>query len=243
MVYRQQHKQEGKPVLKLIAMGAERALVRCLLCHTGTGVTSGLCLPCRNDLPTLGQACRLCALPLANPADSRCPRCLQTPPAVARASACWLYAYPVAQLVQRFKYRNDLAAGRTLAEVAAEHCHPRSLRPDVLVPVPLHWRRQLVRGYNQAQLIAEVFSHRWRIPVDSRLLRKTSHTGRQQQLKRSERQSNLMRSFTASIRVKGLHIGLVDDVVTTGATLEAATQSLLASGARLVTTYALARTP
>ncbi|MFD1217040.1 ComF family protein [Microbulbifer celer] len=220
---------------------------RCLLCHTGTDVDCGICSACRDDLPHLGHACRLCAEPLATTTDRHCPRCLQQPPPFAHSSACWFYAYPVAQLIQHFKYHRDLVAGRTLAEVAAGPLSPTGERPDLLVPVPLHWRRQLSRGYNQAQLIAGIFGGHWQIPVDSRALRKTSATGSQQQLKRRERLRNLSRSFSvparAQPRLQGLHIGLVDDVITTGATLEAASRTLLEAGVRIVSTYALARTP
>ncbi|MFV8780980.1 ComF family protein [Microbulbifer sp. SA54] len=223
-----------------------RSLTHCVLCNAGGADACGTCTPCRQELPLLGHACRLCALPLTGGADTLCARCQQQPPSNHRCHACWLYAYPIAQLIQRFKYRADLTAGRTLAEVAAQQLLPPvadDQRPDVLVPMPLHWRRQLVRGYNQAQLIADIWGRHWQLPVKARMLRKTAFTGSQQQLKRSERLKNLSRSFRASADVKDLHIGLVDDVVTTGATVEAASATLLAAGARLVSTYALARTP
>ncbi|WP_295797381.1 ComF family protein [uncultured Microbulbifer sp.] len=219
------------------------SLSRCLLCHAGDTGGSGICRPCRTELPALQHACSLCALPLANAGDHLCPRCLQQPPPLAGGHACWFYAYPVAQLIQRFKYQGDLAAGRSLAEVAATELEPVGDRPDVLVPIPLHWRRQLSRGYNQAYLIAEIFARHWRIPLDTRLLRKTARTGSQSQLKRRQRLKNLSSSFRAGPRVSGLHIGLVDDVITTGATLEAAAETLLQAGAAEVSAYALARTP
>jgi ComF family protein len=137
-------------------------------------------------------------------------------------------------------------AARKQAELAAARIGKElhtSERPHLLVPVPLHWRKQLSRGYNQAQLIAEILGRHWQIPVDDRALRKVTQTDSQQQLRRSQRLKNLARSFTASSRVEGLHIGLVDDVITTGATVEAAAQSLLHAGAIRVSVYALARTP
>ncbi|WP_226664547.1 ComF family protein [Microbulbifer aggregans] len=229
-----------------IANQLQRRLTRCLLCNAAEADACGTCAPCRHELPHLGQACQQCALPLATATDTLCPRCLRQPPSNSSCHACWYYAYPVAQLIQRFKYRADLTAGRTLAEVAAQQLAPavsRDNRPDLLVPMPLHWRRQLARGYNQAQLIADIWGRRWQIPVNNRLLRKAVFTGSQQQLKREERLKNLSRSFAASNAVKGRHIGLVDDVITTGASLEAASATLLTAGARLVSTYALARTP
>ncbi|MFC6981225.1 ComF family protein [Microbulbifer taiwanensis] len=203
---------------------------------------SGLCAPCAAELPCLHSACMRCALPLAAGANV-CARCLQQPPFFATASAAWHYAFPIGQLVQRFKYRNDLAAGHSLAQLAAEHLSPGIEQPDLLVPIPLHWRRYWSRGYNQAQLIATEFGRRWRIPVDARLLRKLAGGDTQQQLKRAQRLRNLRGSFVASRPVDGLHIGLVDDVITTGATLDAAARTLLDTGAVKVSAYTLARTP
>jgi ComF family protein len=217
-------------------------LAHCLLCSNRGAETSGVCMDCRRELPFLVDACRRCALPL--PAGSQtCAKCLQQPPAFAGARAAWHYAFPVGQLIQRFKYRRDLAAGHSLALLAAEYLKPVDDLPDLLLPVPLHWRRYWSRRYNQAQLIATEFGRQWDIPAPARLLRKRSATNTQQQLKRQQRLRNLRESFTASRKVAGLHIGLVDDVITTGATLEAAAQTLLAAGAARVSAFALARVP
>ncbi|WOX04273.1 ComF family protein [Microbulbifer pacificus] len=231
---------------QLLDRSLESSLARCLLCGASQQIHSGICAPCRSDLPIIRHACTQCALPLENTGDRTCPRCLQQPPPQKLSYACWSYAYPVAQLIQRLKYQRDFAAGRTLAELAAEQIGQKlhsAAPPDLLVPIPLHWRRQLTRGYNQAQLIADILGKHWQVPVDNHALRKVTRTDSQQQLRRNERLKNLAHSFAASSRVQGLHIGLVDDVITTGATLEAATQSLLDSGASRVSAYALARTP
>ena len=247
-------------MLRILGQLLDRQLARCLLCGEGDGVLNGICAPCSNDLPALGHSCQTCALPLPNTGDRHCASCQQQPPPQSLSRACWYYAYPVAQLIQRFKYQRDLAAGRTLAELAAARLNPESLRPtlhhnqhhnqhpnqhpDLLIPVPMHWRKQLFeRGYNQAQLIADILARQWQIPVDNRALRKITRTGSQQELKRAQRLKNLVESFSAHPRVRGLHIGLVDDVITTGATAEAAAGSLRAAGATSVTVYALARVP
>lgn len=216
-------------------------LTQCLLCGDSAG-SSGLCIPCANELPFLYSACQYCALPLP-PSANGCARCLQQPPSFTRASAAWHYAFPIGQLVQRFKYQNDLATGHSLALLAAPRVAPSTDRPDLLVPVPLHWRRYWSRGYNQAQLIATEFAAQWEIPLATRLLRKHSSSETQQQLKRAQRLRNLQHSFSVHGPVTGLHIGLVDDVITTGATLEAAARTLLEAGAARVSAYALARTP
>ena len=232
-------------MLRILGQLLDRQLARCLLCGEGDGVLNGICAPCSNDLPALGHSCQTCALPLPNTGDRHCASCQQQPPPQSLSRACWYYAYPVAQLIQRFKYQRDLAAGHTLAELAAVVLDPAPAQhPDLLVPIPMHWRKQLARGYNQAQLIATTLGSRWRIPVEPRALRKLTPTDSQQTLRRTQRKKNLARSFRARAdRVAGLHIGLVDDVITTGATLEAAAQALLDAGAHQVSAIALARTP
>ncbi|MCK7596631.1 ComF family protein [Microbulbifer sp. CAU 1566] len=232
---------------QIVDRSIDRHLARCLLCGSAEEVRFGTCSPCHQDLPALGHACQRCALPLAEATDRQCGGCLQQPPPQACSHACWYYAYPVAQLIQRFKYQRDFTAGRTLAELAAFQLAPQikdEQRPDLLVPVPMHWRKQLFeRGYNQAQLIADILGKHWHIPLDNRALRKITATDSQQKLRRTQRRKNLTHSFVAHPRVRGLHIGLVDDVITTGATQEAAAQSLLDAGATRVSSYALARTP
>ncbi|MBB3062629.1 ComF family protein [Microbulbifer rhizosphaerae] len=228
-------------VYKYLSHLLSRGLARCVLCAAGPAEPDGVCEPCRGELPYLHSACHRCALPLPQPAGA-CANCLQQPPPFASARAAWHYAFPVGQLIQRFKYHRDLAAGHSLALLAADHIRPNE-RPDLLVPIPLHWRRYLTRGYNQAQLLASEFGRQWNIPVKPRLLHKHTATGTQQQLKRGQRLRNLRDSFRVRGTPVGLHIGLVDDVITTGATLEAAARCLLEVGAARVSTFALARTP
>ncbi|WKT60944.1 ComF family protein [Microbulbifer thermotolerans] len=219
-------------------------LTLCLLCGNRSG-GSGICTHCAAELPWLQRACRHCALPLPATAEKSgiCARCLQQAPTFSTARAAWLYAFPIGQLVQRFKYRGDLVAGHSLAQLAAGPLRPADKAPDLLAPIPLHWRRYWQRGFNQSQLIAAELGRQWHLPVHARLLRRVAAREAQQRLKRSQRLRNPEHSFAVRAPVEGKHIGLVDDVITTGATLEAAARALVAAGATRVSVYALARTP
>ncbi|WP_444943408.1 ComF family protein [Microbulbifer sp. ZKSA006] len=229
-------------VYKFFRQKLAPSLARCLLCG-GTSGESGICSACTAELPLLGNGCRHCALPVAAARNSICASCLKRPPACTKITAAWQYAYPINHLIQRFKYHRDLAAGHSLIQLAARQLGPPREAPDLLTPVPLHWRRYWQRGYNQAQLIASGLGEDWRLPVALRLLRKTTSTQTQSQLNRNQRQKNLSESFAVHGQIQGAHIGLVDDVVTTGATLEAITERLLDAGAKKVSAFVLARTP
>ncbi|WP_245720701.1 ComF family protein [Microbulbifer yueqingensis] len=225
----------------MIARFLSRRLALCLLCHGPAGNEAGICRACAAELPVLGSACPRCALPL--PTAAACPGCLRRPPAIGAARCAWHYAYPVAQLIRRFKHDGDLAAGHSLGLLAARQLRPVEPLPDLLVPVPLHWRRRWQRGFNQAELVAEALGRAWQLPVGRRVMCRIRAGASQQALDRRQRLANLRDSFSVRGKVQGLRIGLVDDVITTGATLDAAAAALLDSGALSISAYALARTP
>lgn len=214
---------------------------RCQLCGTAAG-DGGLCGPCEDDLPWLGNACQRCALPLPEN-TTLCGRCLKRPPAFDRCRAVFRYAPPVDRLIGQFKHQRHLTAGRLLARLAANRlCQPGE-EPDLIGPVPLHWRRQLLRGFNQSALVAEILSRKLDIPLAPLAIRRQSTT-QQQALGRRERLRNLRDAFVARpSAVAGKHVVIVDDVVTTSATAEALSRQLKQVGARRVEVWALARTP
>lgn len=224
----------------------QSGLLRCILCGGGAEPRFGVCEGCALDLPFIETACRTCAMPLP-PAPSgpgrQCPSCLSRPPACTVSRCAWHYGFPVNQLIQHFKYEGDLAAGHSLARLAAETLADMAGSLDLLIPIPLHWRRYWQRGFNQAQLVAETFGKAWQLPVLTRGLRKRQASDRQQSLDRRQRLRNLSGSFAVRAAVKGRRVGLVDDVITTGATMEAAASALLEAGAAQISAIALARTP
>lgn len=221
-------------------------ILRCVLCGGGAEPHFGFCAGCARDLPLLEGACHTCAMPLPPVTPSpgaQCPNCLSRPPAQAAAHCAWHYGFPVNQLIQRFKYEGDLAAGHSLASLAAETLAHMAGSLDLLIPVPLHWRRYWQRGFNQAQLVADTIGKAWHLPVLPRGLRKCRSSDHQQSLDRRQRLRNLTDSFAVCRDVRECRVGLVDDVITTGATVEAAASALLAAGASQVIAVALARTP
>lgn len=220
----------------------------CSLCDEAADTAHRLCSSCEAELPWLGEHCLICALPLVG-VGLTCGSCLRRPPSFDRVEAPWRYAFPIDSLVTRFKHQAQWPLGRLLGELLAQHLlhafDEGLARPDLLLPVPLADRRQRRRGFNQAALLARWLGEQLHLPLQHDWLRRTSDTQAQQELDAAARKRNLRRAFAISpeSRVSGLHLALVDDVLTTGATAESLARLLKRAGAARVDVYCLARTP
>ena len=192
----------------------------------------------------LGQDCALCAGPAEG--EMICPACVRALPSLSPSGigviAPFEYRFPIDRLVQRFKYSGDLAVGHWLALQLASRARSE-VRPQLLVPVPLTHARLRLRGFNQAAEIARVVSRTIRVPARMRSLERAREGASQSGLGRRARRANLRGAFRCTRSVAGLHVALVDDVVTTGATASAAKAALLRAGAERVDVWAIARTP
>lgn len=228
---------------------------RCLVCSEPGEAGWELCRQCRIELPLNPGACRRCAIPLAMPAGAAggdreclpdtCDACDIDPPPIDRTVAPFLYAPPLDRLLPRFKFHQDLAAGRLLSGLMATTLPPRQLaewQSAVLVPVPLHRGRLRRRGYDQGLELARPLARGLRIPLSARLLHRIRHTSAQSSLDADERRDNLRDAFSVAAAAPP-HVVLVDDVMTTGATLHAAAEALLAAGTRRVDAWVCARVP
>lgn len=226
-----------------------RPRVQCLLCGgTAEQAALPLCVGCDDDLPWLAGHCAICALPL--PASGlTCGQCLRRAPSFHRVETPLRYDFPVDALITRFKHQGNAPLGRLLGQLLERHllhAYQDGLpRPDVLIPVPLSRRRERQRGFNQAQLLADWLAAPLGLPVDKRTLQRTQDTPAQQGLDAAARKRNLRNAFALAdgTPVEGLHLALVDDVLTTGATAESIARLLRRAGARQVDVYCLARTP
>jgi ComF family protein len=219
-----------------------------LLCGEASDDATPICTACETDLPWLGDQCQTCALPLPA-AGLTCGQCLKQPPAFERVAVPWTYSFPIDSLITRFKHSAKWPFGRLLAELLArslQHRFDEDLdRPDVLVPVPLATKRLRQRGFNQAAMLARWLGSSLDIPCDERLLLRVQDTSAQQELKADARKKNLRNAFALApdAPIKGRHLALVDDVLTTGATAQALARLLMDAGAARVDVYCLARTP
>jgi len=200
-----------------------------------------LCDPCHGAMERIGAACERCALRL-DLAGVDCPVCRHASFAFDRAVARFDYRFPLDRLVQRFKYGADLALGSSLARALADRLE-REPRVDLLVVPPLSAARLRERGFNQALEIAHVVGRRLRVPVAREAIVRTRETGAQAALGRAARRANVRGAFACTGALDGARVAIVDDVLTTGATMDAIAQALKSAGAAQVAAWALARAP
>lgn len=214
----------------------------CLGCGGRGDRGRDLCVPCHAALPWLRIACPHCALPLPTP-GSTCGECLSHPPPLDAVHAAFVYAPPLDRLLPRFKFHGDLAAGRLLAALMRETT-PSFPRGAVIVPIPLHRKRLRMRGYDQALELAKPLARACALPLRDDLLHRARATAAQSRLHADQRKRNLRNAFAVDA-ARGLPACavLVDDVMTTGATLHAAARVLRKAGVARVEAWVCARVP
>jgi ComF family protein len=218
---------------------------RCPVCEAmlGAGRRDPLCGGCWQEMLRLvPPVCARCGLPLAQAGElAQCDACLAAPPAFDWARAAGLYAGPLREAIQRFKFGRRPALARPLADLIIDECSPIVSAGAVLVPVPLAPERERERGFNQAALLAERVARALRVSLRARWLARTRATAPQTALNATERHDNVRGAFIASSSAAGADVVLVDDVLTTGATAAECARALRAAGARSVGVLTVAR--
>jgi ComF family protein len=215
---------------------------RCLACGESTQRGS-LCVDCLVALPLNRCACPRCALPLPQSAPL-CGSCIRKAPPQSRTLAPLLYAEPVDQLLTGFKFSQRLAAGQAFSDLLAQSARAQGLLDDVslAIPIPLHRDRLRERGYNQSLELLRPLLRASKLRMQHRALSRQRSTQPQTGLDAIERRKNLRHAFVARRDlVDGQRILLLDDVITTGATVAEAARTLLAAGALEVRVLAVAR--
>lgn len=214
----------------------------CLVCGQQAREALDCCRACELELPRLRSGCRRCAVEMAHAAEF-CGRCQRRMPAWDRAWSGFAYRGVVESLVRRFKFHHDLAAGRMLAGVlAARLVALGAPRPQLMVPVPLHWRRRLVRGFNQSEMLCRDLAGWLEGPPWYPLLGRRRHTSSQSALPAARRTGNVRGAFRVRRAFPGLrHVVLVDDVMTTGSTVNECARVLRRAGVERVDVWVIAR--
>ncbi len=225
------------------------AAIPCSCAVCGADSESAMCNGCRAQFfANRRHRCSCCAIPLADEAAAVCGACLKHPPAFDATVAAADYAAPVDQLVLALKFGNRLALAPLLAHLLHDTCREASPgdEPTHLTAVPLGPRRLVERGFNQALEIARPLSRSLGARLDARIIVRQRDTHAQALLHPDERHRNIRGAFVvpaaAIDRLRGAHVGVVDDVMTTGETLNEIASTLKRFGARRVTNLVFART-
>jgi ComF family protein len=217
----------------------------CVLCG-GAGVDRDLCNGCRDDLRRNAPACTVCANPLPSPLATLCGICVRKRPRFDAAYVPFAYEYPLDHLVQGLKYRGHGAAGRVLGDLLGEAiistwATRATPLPELLVPVPLGAQRYRDRGYNQATEIAIRVAKLTGVELCTDLIARVRETPEQAGLRSKERRRNLRGAFELSRALPVRSIAILDDVMTTGSTMNELARVLKRAGARRVEVWAVAR--
>ena len=221
---------------------------RCLSCGAGLGSQGALCATCWSEIAFIdGPMCAACGLPFEfdEGADAVCGACLQQPPAYRHHRSVMQYNDASRSLILSFKHGDRTDAAPVFGQWLRRAASGLIREETVIVPVPLHRRRLFTRRYNQSALMAKALGRLTGTVVAPGLLRRTRHTATQGTLSRSARHKNVAGAFAVhaghATYVKGAHFLLIDDVMTTGATIEACTKTLMRAGASSVDVLTLAR--
>ena len=201
-----------------------------------------LCIPCRRALPRLlPPLCPKCSRPLVQ--EDRCPICQRWRLEINGIRSPFLFQGVVRQAIHQLKYNNFKALASPLAQLLAEYVETRPLPVEVIVPIPLHSRRLRERGYNQSALLAQELGRLISLPVVEDSLFRLRDTPAQARAPNAEiRRSNVVGVFACcDEELKGKQVLLIDDVCTTGATLDSCAIALNRAGASSVWGLALAR--
>ncbi len=211
---------------------------RCIFCATRLAA-HWWCEACARDLPRIASRCVRCGTPLSS--DRICGQCQIQPPHFDLTIAPLEYDPPLTRLIHQFKYRAQLALTDPLAELfldAARLTHPL---PQALIPVPLHPARLRRRGYNQALELARAISKRIDVPAETEVVIRKNATASQTDLPLAQRHGNVRGVFSARKPLSYKRITLVDDVMTSGATVNELARVLRAAGAEWIEVWAICR--
>jgi ComF family protein len=215
----------------------------CILCGNHGYNDKDICQTCFERLPRNIYCCYRCAEPFATPttAPTLCGRCLSETPTFDETFAPFLYQDEIRHLITGLKFGAQFKNARLLGGLLADYVGNAAEKPDCIIPVPLHKARYHERGFNQALEIARTVSHMLHIPLDYSSCIRSKDTPHQTGLKAKKRKQNLRRAFSLVKPIKSNHVAILDDVMTTGSTVNALASVLKKSSISRVDVWVCAR--
>lgn len=232
--------------LKSIQCWAQQAYAQsfhCIVCLQSSKRAYALCLQCEQSLPWLPEKkCLVCAHPLRdNATHPTCPRCFDHPPYYNYVQALFSYQKPIKAFIHLFKEKSQLYFGKILGELMIKHLKP--ITPiDCILPMPIHFMKQKKRGFNQSAELARWVKAKYGWPLDQSSCLRNKPQQEQRTLSMRERWQNLSdKSFSISKNFCARHVLIIEDVITTGTTINAFSKALKQTGVRTVEVWACCR--
>ncbi|RUR05778.1 ComF family protein [Legionella sp. km772] len=212
----------------------------CILCNQFHPTRLAVCDFCIALFPSLGPSCKYCAFPLPDEGYLICGHCIKQPPYFNNATIAYSFEEPLRGLLHRFKYQNGLYLSSLLAQLIINAWKKQPSTPQCLIPVPMHPKKIKSRGFNQTIIIAQLLSKRLKIPIDFISCQKKLHTPAQAELNGKKRSQNIKNAFSVAPS-SYKHIALIDDLLTTGSTVNELAKVLKKSGVQQVDIWCCAR--
>ncbi len=222
-------------------MFANLATSVCLLCNMSTKSSLCLCAYCLDDLPVTKHSCLQCGNTLPIEANNICGKCQTDPPPIDRTFSLYEYKTPVDHLIKQLKFKHSIITADLLGKLMAQAIIQQNIPlPEAIIPIPLHNKRLRMRGYNQAIEIAKPLAKQLKLPLLTDAVIRHKHTPAQTKSKAKERRINLRNSFNCKTTLPYTSIALVDDVITTGATINEVAKVLKKNGVQQVYAWSCA---
>jgi len=217
----------------------------CIFCQERSHRNIDICQYCQDTMPQITQACQLCARPLPN-INTTCGHCLKQPPQFDQAWSAYLYQAPISQLIKQYKFQRKYSFGATLSQLMIQALEKaiqnRGLTlPDIIIPMPQHWRRTLQRGYNPSMQISHAIAkHFDLLHLPDHVIRHR-HTAYQNTQNAIQRKKNVHKCFKIVQDIPKGRVVILDDLLTSGASANALTECLKEKCVDRISVWSLAR--
>ena len=217
----------------------------CVICGLQTNNSYGICDPCFSDLPWLTHYCARCSNPLINSNNLLCGSCLKSKLYYDKIISLFHYRPPISQLITQFKFHKKLHLSRNFSQLIVsqlnDFINTSNIKFDIVIPVPLHRKRIKERGFNQANEIAKLIAKKLQILLANNVVVRVKNTSPQTELPSKQRKRNVKNAFFVQGNIQDKNILIIDDVITTGATVNELSRVLKKSGADHIVVCSLTR--
>lgn len=218
----------------------------CIFCNARTKQEIDLCDECENDLPKILHTCFTCGMPITQNQEEKliCGDCQKNPPYYQRTYTAFHYEKPISILITHLKFHHKLLYAKILGKLFIKKFSEDIEKdpPEIIIPLPLHYKRLKERGFNQSLEIAREISKSLKIPFDIKHCYRIKATVPQSEISAKLREDNIKNAFTVSEKFHAKHVAIFDDVVTTGNTVREFAKVLRKNGVEKIDVWCCART-